>query len=270
MSAPRQDFSAAAVSRAVLGRTLSRPHVLYPAAVGILGGVAAAALGPSMLFVGPAIAGAAIALGGWALDYGLRRDRHAAEYLRRLQAVMAGRVDETLARLRSEFEQLKFSPGLAQVDGLQQKYRAFETVLRRKFNPAEMTFTRYLGITEQVFLAGLDNLSRIADTLHGLSAIDVRSVEQRLSHLAGDGIESEAQDRETEALKERLTLLERQRGRIDAWLAENERAMTQIDHAMAAIADLDTSQGHAELDIETAMQELHTLAERAPAYSSRG
>jgi len=265
---PPIDFSPSAVSRAVLGHTLSRPHVLYPLAVGLLGGLATVALGPATLFVVPAVAGTALGLGGWAVDYGFRRERHAENYLRRLQASLAGRVDETIAQLRQEFGQLQYAPGTAQLAALRDKYEAFDALLRRKLNPSEMTFTRYLGMAEQVFLAGLDNLTRIADTLRGLAAIDVRHIDARLMHLHGDGVESEAQDREIATLNERRVLRARQNERIDAWLSENERAMTQIDHAMAAIAALDTSQGHAQMDMESAMAELRRLAERAPQYSS--
>ena len=136
-----------------------------------------------------------------------------------------------------------------------------------QLDPQEMTFARYLGMTEQVFLAGLDNLGRIADTLKGLSAIAVKHAERRLRELAGDGVDSAAQDRESASLSERLKLVERQRARVDALLAENEGAMTQIDHVMAAIADLDTSASHATMTMESAMQELKTLAARAPALS---
>ena len=261
------DFSPRAVARAVLNQSLQRPHVLYPTAVGVLGGVAALALGPTMLFVAPAVAGLALGLGGWALDYTLRRERHAADYVKRLHQALAGRVDETIAAIKKELEQLKFEPGLAQMDELRAKFKAFEEMLRRKLDPEEMTFARYLGMTEQVFLAGLDNLGRIADTLKGLSAIDVAHAERRLEQLAGDGIESAAQDRESASLSERLGLVERQRARIDALLAENEGAMTQIDHVMAAIADLDTSASHATMNMEAAMQELKSLAARAPALS---
>ena len=261
------DFSPRAVARAVLSQSLQRPHVLYPTAVGVLGGVAALALGPTMLFVAPAVAGLALGLGGWALDYTLRRERHAADYVKRLHQALAGRVDETIATIKKELEQLEFQAGLAQMAELRAKFKAFEELLRRKLDPQEMTFARYLGMTEQVFLAGLDNLGRIGDTLKGLSAIDVKHAERRLRELAKDGIESEAQDRETASLNERLKLVERQRARIDALLAENEGAMTQIDHVMAAIADLDTSASHATMTMETAMQELKTLAARAPALS---
>jgi hypothetical protein len=267
MSTKPSDFSPQAVARAVLRDTLQKPHVLYPTAVGVLGGLAALLLGPSLIFVVPAVAGLAVGAGGWALDYSLRRDKHAAEYLRRLHEALAGRVDETMQRLRAELDELNFDAGLAQMTQLQGKFKAFEQLLRRKLDPREMTFSRYLGMTEQVFLAGLDNLRRISDTLKGLAAIDDKHIRKRLHALAGDGVDSATQDREISTLNERLALLERQREAVDRWLAENETAMTQIDHVMAAIASLDTSAGHASMTMEAAMSELKVLAERAPRYS---
>src|SRR5262249_35137898 len=111
-------------------------------------------------------------------------------------------------------------------------------------------------------------LGRIADTLKGLSAIDAKHAERRLQELKSDGIESKAQDQEIASLTDRLQLLDHQRERIDALLAENEAAMTQIDHVMAAIADLAPSASHATMTMESAMQELKELAARAPALSA--
>jgi len=262
------DFSPGAVARAVLQETLQKPYVLYPTAVGLLGGLAAAVLGPSLLFVAPAAVGVSVGLGSWIVDYALRRDKHAADYIRRLQEALSGRSAQTIARLRAELQELGFDAGLAQMTELENKFHAFGDLLRRKLNTREVTFSRYLGMTEQVFLAALDNLSCISDTLKGLSAIDVDYISKRLHALANDGVDSPAQDREVVALNERLSLRERQRDMIDQLLAENEAAMTQIDHVMAAIADLDTSAGHASMTMEAAMQELKRLAGRASALSS--
>jgi hypothetical protein len=271
-SANPSDFSPQAVAKAVLRETLQKPYVLYPTAVGVLGGLAALVLGPSLVFVAPAAVGLALGVGGWALDYTLRRDRHAAEYVRRLQEAMAGRAEETMKRLRAELEGVDDAEGLgraalAQMQQLRGKYDAFEALLRRKLDPREMTFARYLGMTEQVFLGGLDNLRRISDTLKGLSAIDEKHIRKRLHALAADGVDSPAQDREIAALQERLSLRERQLDNVDKLLAENEAAMTQIDHVMAAIAGLDTSAGHASMTMEAAMSELRDLAARAHSYS---
>lgn len=264
---PHADFSPRAVARAVLRETLQKPYVLYPTAVGLLGGLAALLLGPSTLFLAPAAVGLGLGAGSWLVDYSLRRDRHAAAYLKRLHEAMAGRVDATIARLRAELTALDYPIGLSQMDQLRLKFEAFRELLRRKLDPGEMTYGRYLGMVEQVFLGGLDNLTRISDALKSLGAIDPGHIERRMREIDGDGVESAAQDREMAALAERAALLERQRALVDRLLAENEAAMTRIDHVMAAIGGLDTSAVHASMTMESAMDELRVLAERASAYA---
>jgi hypothetical protein len=151
---------------------------------------------------------------------------------------------------------------------LRGKYDAYAELLRRKLDPNEMTFTRYLGMGEQVFLGGLDNLARISDALKGFSTNDVSEIKKRIRELRNDGIESRAQDQEEAALEDRLKLMETQREKISAWLAENEAAITAFDHVMAGIAEMNTT-GAATMKLEHAMQELETLATRAQSYGKQ-
>jgi hypothetical protein len=258
------DFSPSAVSRAVLGQTLQKPHVLYPTAIGILGGVATAVLGPAFML--PAVIGGAVGVGAWAIEYAFRRDKHARDYVQRLHQALAGRVEETMQVLHHEFLDLRFEPGIAQIDRLREKYEAYAELLRRKLDPNEMTFSRYLGMGEQVFLGGLDNLARISDALRGSSSNDDVEIRTRIRDLQRDGIESRAQDQEIAALRARLELMEKQREKIFGWLAENESAMTAMDRVMAEVAEMNTV-GSATMKMEHAMQELETLAKRAQNYS---
>lgn len=264
------DFSPQAISRAVMKSTAQKPYVLYPVAVGLLGGMASLLLGPSMLFVVPAALGATIGLGAWAVDSTLRREAHASEYLNRMQEILSGRVDRAIGVLEKELRETGSGQGAGQLERLRAKYQAFEELLRRKLDPNEMTFRRYLGMTEQVFLAGLDNLKRVSDTLKGTSAIDEAHVRNRIRELAARDTLNESEQREHSTLKARLELLDSQRARVQAWLSENEAAMTQMDNVMAAIAAMDTAQAHAVMGMESAMQELELLAERAGSYSRKG
>src|SRR5262245_13703993 len=188
------DFSPRAVAKAVLNDTLQKPHVLYPSAVGILGGVAALLLGPSTLFIAPAVVGGALGVGGWAYEYIFKREQHARDYVQTMHRALAGRVEDTMRVLNSELRELKFDAGIAQIDRLRDKYAAFAELLRRKLDPEEMTFSRYLGMGEQVFLGGLDNLARISDALQGFSTNDPKKIRSRINELKGDGIDSHAQD----------------------------------------------------------------------------
>lgn len=259
------DFSPGAVSRAVLNETLQKPHVLYPSAVGILGGVAALLLGPSTLFIAPAIVGGALGVGGWAYEYIFKREQHARDYVQSMHRALAGRVEDTMRVLNSELRELKFDAGIAQIDRLRDKYEAFAELLRRKLDPDEMTFSRYLGMGEQVFLGGLDNLARISDAMKGFSTNDAKEIRNRIRELKGDGIDSHAQDQEEIALNSRLKLMEQQREKIFAWLAENEAAMTVLDRVMAGVAEMNTVQS-ATMKMEDSMKELEALAARARSY----
>jgi len=268
--ASKVDFSQGAVARAVLASTLQQPQVLYPTAVGVLGFTAALALGPSLLFVIPAIAGTLIGVGGWAIDYFLRRNHHAGRYLQGMHQALAGRREEVIRNLRTELETLGYPEGLSQLARLQERYRAFAGLLGRKLSPNELTYGRYLGMAEQVFLAGLDNLQRIVDTLSGIRTIDVAYIGRRKEELERVGKPSETQRRELETLQDRLVLRQNQLDKVHRWQAQNEQAMTQMDQTMAAIAAMTTVHGHAATDLETAMRELQTLAARASEYSLSG
>jgi hypothetical protein len=265
--AHKRDLSAQAVKRAVLAKSLVQPYVLYPTAIGLLGGLAAVLLGPSLIFVAPALAGTALGLGGWALDYGMRKDKHAAEYLRELHANLANRVESTIKELSGQFGKLRFEPGLEQLASLQERFTALQELLGRKLDSSEMTYGRYVGMTEQVYLAGLDNLRRVADAQRVLGGIDEDAIRERIRKLQADGIDSNAQDSEIATLEQRMKLRAERQEKMFAWLAENQQAITRIDQAMAAIADMDTQERHAGMQMEQAMQELGRLAARAADYT---
>ena len=261
------DFSPQAVRRAVLKQTLQRPGVLYPTAIGCLGGLASLLLGPAAIFVVPALLGVTVGAGSWAVDNTLNQQKNSAEYLLRLRERISGQRSASLLRLQGNLAKLGFQAGLEQLDQLQKKFDAFQALLGRKLNPEELTFGRYLGMTEQVFLAGIDNLNRVADTLLALATIDVAKLQARIHELETDNVESKGQDLEIQTLRARIVFHDQQRERIDQWLAENETAISQMDQVMAAIADLDTSTGHASMTMEAAMQELKGLAARTSSYS---
>jgi hypothetical protein len=261
-----RDLSQAAVSRAVLATTVQKPYVLYPAAIGILGAAAALLLGPSSLFVVPAVLGGVVGLGSWAVDYFLRRDRHASEYLRALHRDLSDRRSRAVHDLRRELGEIGSKEGLAQLGRLGERLGAFQVLLDKKLAPSELTHGRYLGMVEQLYLSGLDNLRRVVHTLASIEAIDEDYVKSRTSDLKCVRDPSAAQAQELESLQTRLTLKETQRAKVEHWLAQNERAITQIDSTMAAIASMETVRGHAATDLETAMRELADLARRAPEY----
>lgn len=268
--AQKADFSRTAVSRAVLASTLQKPYVLYPASVGLLGTAAAILLGPAALFVIPAVAGGALGLGAWAFDFFMRRDYHASTYLKRLTGALHDRRVQTVRDLDRELAEVGSEGAREQLKRLERKYDAFASLLGKKLNPEELTYGRYMGMAEQVFLSALDNLQHIADTLASVRAIDTGFVDRRIRVLEQTAEPDSAEQQELESLRIRLGLEQEQQGRVQGWLAQNEQAMTQMDLTMAAIASMETIRGHAGTDMETAMRALGELARRTSEYNLHG
>ncbi|HXK55599.1 MAG TPA: hypothetical protein PLZ16_03055 [Gammaproteobacteria bacterium] len=267
-NAAQVDFSPAAVNRAVITGTLQKPYVLYPAAIGLLGIMGSLLIAPSALFVAPALLGSLIGGTAWLVDNTVRRERHAHDYLRSVHNALVEQLEQTISRLQTEFSQHNFDQGVTQLTKLRKKFQTFRELLKRKLNPDELTYGRYLGITEQVFLAGLDNLQQVSNTLQSISAIDGDSLRERIAFLKRETSPDKLQLRELEALEARMLLFEQQREQMARRLTQNEEAMTRIDQVMAAISSMATGRGHAGMDMESAMAELKELAGRADRYSS--
>ena len=257
------DFSRRAISRQVAAVTAQKPYVLYPLAIGLLGGLSAALLGTSLL---PVLVGGGVGLSAWILDNTLRREHHANDYVNRLHESLVRRTQASLASLEAELEEVGETDGYDQLQRLRQKYAAFEGLLRRKLNPGELTFGRYLGMAEQLYLGGLDNLNTIADIRRSLNAINAAHIEQRTDSITSDGIIDETEQQEMAALTRRKALLEQQSSHVISLLALNESAMTKLDEVMASIATLNLGDRRASMDIEQAMLELEELTRRSVDY----
>jgi hypothetical protein len=265
--APKQsalpDFSRRAISRQVAAVTAQKPYVLYPMAAGLLGGLSALLLGTPLL---PALIGGGIGIVAWLWDNTLRRERHANAYVHELHQILALRTQASLASLQAELEEVGERDGLDQLQRLKRKYEAFEGLLRRKLNDGELTFGRYLGMAEQLYLGGLDNLTTIANIRRGLNAINAQRIAQRTDRIAGDGHIDTTEQQELDALTRRKALMERQRANVTGLLSQNEMAMTKLDEVMAAIASLNLGDRRASMDMEQAMSELEELARRSADY----
>lgn len=263
----KPDLSPAAIQRAVTKKTIQKPYVLYPLAVGLLGGLAAVVLEPSAYLVIPAIIGAMAGAGAWIYDMTLRRQFHAGEYLKKIHAILESDRKDSLKHLKLTLQDVDAEAELNQLQRLQAKYDTFEELLRRKLNPGELSFNRYLSMAEQVFLAALDNLKRIADIKKSIAAIDEKHIRQRIGKLSADVSVPASLNQEREALTQRLQLLQLQRDKIQALMTQNETAMTNMDEVMAAIAEMNTTNRRATMDMEDAMLELERLAQRSADYS---
>lgn len=265
----KHDFSSQSIKREVHKSTAQNPLVLYPMAVGLLAALSAVVFGPTSWLLGAGLLGISGGAGAWFYHSVIRRDIYISKYLRQLRLELGQQVQRSIQRLEKILQQNHMDKPLNQLQRLKNKFSIFEDMLKSKFDENEITYERYLGMTEQVFMAGLDNLQKSADIAKGLSAINKQHLEKRLSELKSQDQLDPSVQKELEALLARNQLVELQENKIQQYLTQNEQAMTQIDKLMAAIASLENSSSRrATMEMEDAMQELSRLADRAQDYQN--
>ncbi|WP_455205582.1 hypothetical protein [Kaarinaea lacus] len=260
-----RDFSKPAVQKAVALNTLEHPAVLYPTAISVLGGFAALLMGANPVFMMIAAGGVGAAFLSWAVNFGLRRDHFANQYVKKLHAQMESQRQARKQELEKVLAEVESEEGRSQFARVTDKFTTFQKMLSQKLNPSELTYGRYLGMAEQVYLGALDNLQRVADTLKMMRVIDLDYTHKRLQQLQSTTSKNSA--KEIDTLEERLALHANQADKVQSLLSQNEEAMTKMDLTIAAIADMRTEDGRASMDMETAMNELQRLANKAKDYS---
>ena len=269
------DFSNAGTKQAVLRETLQHPVTLYSTGVGIMGLVAVGLFGTAVVPVAAAVSGLGIGVGSWLVNYGLRHKTFADRHVRKLYDYLETQKKEALLRLEGDLEEScqhesyhHFADqARKQFSLIGERFESFRLVLSDKLNQEEITFARYLGTAEQVYLSVLDNLLTIASTLKGMRAVNLSYIEERQQALRKLVTPTGADEQEFKTLEERKKIFSDQMSRINELLTENEVAITEIDKTIAAVSELQTTKARASTDLATAMEDLEELAKRAKFYA---
>ena len=260
----QEKFSKKSIKKAVLSESLQSPVTIYPSVLGVLGAVGVLAFGVSSLTLGIVLGGAAIAVSGWLFEYFGRHQKYSLAYLEKLHLQMQQERDQKLTQIQQELNSINANEAKQQLSLFHNKFENFKSILVKKFDEKELTFNRYLGIAEQVFLAGLDNLENYYLTLKSISAVNVEQLRDRLSSLDAD------QDAiEIDALQKRLDIYQQQLEKVNVIKQQNEIALTELDHVTSKLANVQTKKGLADLDMDNAMEELARMARRAEEYEKR-
>ena len=254
-----------AVNKAILTNSLQHPLVLYPAVTGVLAAALTLVFHLGSIPLVVVAGGAVLAVGGWAYQFFARRDNYSQAYFSEIHARLNREKRQKLSKLRKELLQVDSYAGIKQLELLDVKYRNFEEILSSKFSQTEMTYSRYLSIAEQVYLAVLDNLDKVFLTLKSISAVDKKHLIDRINALENDP--STPAEQEKEILNKRLVLHQQQVDRSTDMILSNERALTELDEVTAKIASVQINKGRADVDLDLAMEELRRLAERTDDYA---
>ena len=263
------DFSQNAIKKAVSGRILQHPVSVYAVLFGVLGLFFWVIDLLSGMFLFVSIGIMAIALVSYVFNY-FRRDSIQMRYVAYLNTQMQRRKEQVVARLQQKLQKFGSEDDLSlystqaeeQYRKVKEKFETFIEILQNKLDPTELTFQRFLGTAEQLYLAVLDNLENVVLTLEGMHTTKLEYIDRRLKHLHGLNNPEQADLKEIETLNRRKESWESRRGKVNELLTRNEEAMTEIDLAMAGVTEADTKAGRASVDMEYAREDLDRLIDK--------
>lgn len=244
---------------------------------------------------GPSLAGWLVGLGAIALEIPLerrfrhwhrhwRRRRHAARDHSRLQQEQARRehrrreagvlaldpehppqdaddVVLALCRAKQALQSAGRKDLAEQVDRLYSRYRHVLSVLDERFNEGELAHGRARQLVVDVCHGAQDNLEAMIAQSRGVAGMDVAYIRRRLGEDAAC-----LSAGETEALRQRMALIEQTEQSLRQLVARHEQALTALDNAAVSLARLDTSRPRTAQSAEVACGELRRFVEGAERY----
>ena len=257
-----------------LSRTVQHPLTLYPAAVGILGVVALSLFGASIIPLSVAMGGFGVGVGSWLVNYFMRAEKFDQEAFAQIQRGFEQRRKELLLDLEKnldacnaiDFTDDYAKQALDQFHMSQQRMDNFHKLLADKLTPGELTYGRFYVAAEQLYLAVLDNLQGIVTRLRSISTIDPEYIDTRLRALSKLKQPVATDLEEADTLQQRRVLRLEQLDRVNEMLTFNEKALTEFDRVGTAIAEIKTSKGRTNIDLEAATKEMEALAKRAQRF----
>ncbi len=204
----------------------------------------------------------------WIFNYYFFADKFKRKYLEHLNQLVAEYTRSKLKNLKEELKKYNDFMAAKQMEQFIKKFEVLVDILKTKFDPDSLTFGRYFGIVQEVYLSGIDNLADILVAHKTIQSIDPNYINDRLNKLGAMDMDSMAIKKEIDALHRSLESHKEQNLKIQNLMAENEMALSQIDETTVAISEISKSRDkQAEIDMENSMKALAEMKERSKYYS---
>lgn len=264
----RQDYSQTAIKKALFQKANSHWTARYT--LPTAGGIALFGfVSSSWAVILPIVLVLAVGASMWVYHVFVNAHNFEMNYLKGLQ----DRIDTETTTRRKDLKQNLLiygcEDGARQLVQFQNKLNTLLDILKLKFDENQMTYKRYYGISQEVFLSGIDNLTKIVIAYKTLESVDITHINSRLKSLARqDPSKDLVLQKEYDALMRAKDSYGDQKSKIRILLSENTSALVEIDQTTVAISNIEKSKNNeASVDMENSMNQLQELAERSHIYS---
>lgn len=255
-----------AINNAVVKMLAKSPFTVFPLLVAILLAAFWVIFSAVLWIVVAALGIAVIGVVNFAVGLTVKKQEWVAKYFKILRQENEEKAKKELEEIVSFLDKRNFEQGSLQVTRLENSMKSFERVLKRKFEPGEMTYAQYHRVAEQTYLAALQNLREIVTTIEAIDSIDPDYIQGRMGELervcsTNDGLD-DVQMQEVNTLKERWQLREDGLDKIDRLLTLNETAMTELEKIASTIANTNVA-GNNEDELSSFIERLNNLGQQA-------
>ena len=255
------DFSSTAIKKAVNAEISQNPVSIYSG----FGSVASVLYMLLFGFTSPAFA---LSLGllllsgsSFIFNKYFREEVFEKRYVEKLRAELKANAQEMLDGLKKELNNFNCNEGAKQIDELKEKFESMVSVLNKKLTPGSLVYNRFMGMAEQVYHNGLDNLRQVAAGLDSISPINKNDTESRLKKIEPNSQNNPDLLEELNMLKETLQKRENKMNEVDRLLRQNTIAMAGLDQTAMDISSMESSGEQAKIEMEDAMNELIRLGQ---------
>lgn len=255
------DFSSTAIKRAVNAEITQNP-------ISIFSGLGSITSVVYMVLFGVTTPAFALSLGllllsgsSFIFNKFFRQEIFEKRYVEKLRSELKANAQKMLDGLKKELNSFNCKEGANQIDALKEKFESMVSVLNKKLNPGSLVYNRFMGMAEQIYYNGLDNLKHVAAGLDSISPINKNEIEAKLNMLEPQSQNNPDLKKEMIMLKETLQKRESKMKEVDHLLRQNTIAMAGLDQSAMDISSMESSGEQANIEMEDAMNELLRLGE---------
>jgi len=203
----------------------------------------------------------------WVYNMFISAGNFEKSYVKNLQDKIREQTKVKQLTLKVNLLQYDCLNGAEQLVQFQTKFDILVDIIKSKFDETQLTYNRYYGIVQEVFLSGIDNLSDVVVAYVTLTSIDVSYIKKRLKKLKNDKTDNLIVKKELTALQNSLKSFEHQQQKIKSLLSENAVALGQLDETVVAISEISRIKDKdSQVDMEDSMRQLQQLTKRTKLY----
>ena len=146
--------------------------------------------------------------------------------------------EENKNKIEKIQKNLKNERAAKQITLFQQKHDRFEEVLNNQLTSTSLAYQRLIGGFDQLNLIALNNIEKVLNYETNMFNIDCKYINKELKNLKSKEVLTEHEESEITSLETRLALRNDYQAKINMILADNEKALTEMDVTLASLTEL--------------------------------